>query len=161
MLICTLIGTLSIMRTPLNAEVDMKTLARIFIGAAAVLLLFGFITDSNADGRRGFRGNGGYERHEDYGGRGGVSIWLEPAWGPRWWGPYYNPYYYPYYPEPPVIIEQRPEIYVQPSPQTEQQSVYWYYCLESKAYYPYVKKCPGGWLKVVPTPPSPASGPPN
>ena len=28
----------------------------------------------------------------------------------------------------------------------------WYYCADSKAYYPYVKDCPGGWQRVSPTP---------
>ena len=32
-------------------------------------------------------------------------------------------------------------------------SAYWYYCAESKAYYPYVKHCPGGWQRVAPQPP--------
>jgi len=30
------------------------------------------------------------------------------------------------------------------------QSSYWYYCAESKTYYPYVKECPGGWQRVTP-----------
>ncbi len=37
----------------------------------------------------------------------------------------------------------------QPGPQAEQES-YWYYCADFKAYWPYVKECPGGWQKVVP-----------
>jgi hypothetical protein len=132
----------------------MKTLTRIFI-AAIVILLIGSSSESIADGRGGFRGHGGYERH------GGVGIWLGPGWGPGWWGPYYNPYYYPYYQEPPVIIEQQPEIYVQPSPQSEQQPIYWYYCKNPQGYYPYVKQCPGGWMKVVPTPPTPSASSPD
>ncbi len=28
----------------------------------------------------------------------------------------------------------------------------WYYCAESKTYYPYVKECPGGWQRVTPQP---------
>ena len=33
--------------------------------------------------------------------------------------------------------------------------MYWYYCPDSKAYYPYVQQCPTAWLKVIPqtTPP--------
>jgi len=27
---------------------------------------------------------------------------------------------------------------------------YWYYCPESRAYYPYVQECPSEWLRVVP-----------
>ena len=81
------------------------------------------------------------------------GVWI----GPGWWGPPY-PYYsypYPYYASPPVVIQQpAPEIYVQPAPQAEEPS-YWYYCQDSKAYYPYVKQCPSGWMKVVPSPPGP------
>ncbi|HUL00131.1 MAG TPA: hypothetical protein VLX29_04670 [Nitrospirota bacterium] len=39
--------------------------------------------------------------------------------------------------------------------QGEAQQYYRYYCQESKTYYPYVKQCPGGWMKVVPTPTPP------
>jgi hypothetical protein len=42
---------------------------------------------------------------------------------------------------PPVIVEPPP--------------VYWYYCQDSRGYYPYVQQCPGGWLTVVPSSPSP------
>ena len=94
--------------------------------------------------------------------RGGVYI--GPGWGP-WWGPGYGySYPYPYYSPPPVVIQQAPQEYVQqPAPQPEEQQ-YWYYCQESKAYYPYVKKCPSGWMRVVPTPapvPAPVPAPPG
>jgi hypothetical protein len=78
-----------------------------------------------------------------------------PYWGP-YWGP---PYYYPgpvYYPAPVVVSPPAPSVYVErndqaqaPAPQTS----YWYYCDASRAYYPYVKDCPGGWRAVAPTPP--------
>ena len=29
----------------------------------------------------------------------------------------------------------------------------WFYCADSKAYYPYVRECPGGWQRVPSTPP--------
>jgi hypothetical protein len=79
--------------------------------------------------------------------RGG--IWL----GPLWWGPWWEPY--PYYASPPVVIQQQAPIYEQPAPQPEQLQYYWYFCADSRAYYPYVKECPGGWMKVVPAPASP------
>ena len=82
--------------------------------------------------------------------RGG--IWIGPVWGP-WWGP--PAYPYPYYGSPPVVIQQQPTAYEEQAPQQEQQQNYWYYCPESKVYYPYVKQCPGGWLKVVPAPAPP------
>jgi hypothetical protein len=85
------------------------------------------------------------------------------GWGPRfYWGgsvavwpfPYfYYPYYYPYYASPPVVIQQQPQVYSEPV----QQPYYWYYCQNPQGYYPYVKSCPGGWMKVEPhvAPPSP------
>jgi len=68
---------------------------------------------------------------------------------------YYPPYYYyPPYPYPPVA-PAAPTTYIerggaQPAP--SQKSSYWYYCEASKTYYPYVKECPAGWLRVVPQP---------
>jgi FKBP-type peptidyl-prolyl cis-trans isomerase FkpA len=38
---------------------------------------------------------------------------------------------------------------VQTAPQSEQAS-FWYYCNDTKAYYPYVRQCPSGWRQVVP-----------
>jgi hypothetical protein len=82
--------------------------------------------------------------------RGG--IWIGPVWGPGWWGyPYSYSYPYPYYSAPPVVIRQEPE-YVQQAPQPQPAQQYWYFCPDPQGYYPYVKKCPKGWLKVVPTP---------
>jgi hypothetical protein len=78
------------------------------------------------------------------------SIWIGgPLWGPV--------YPYPYYVGPPaivqqpVIVQQPPTEYVQPAPRSNEQG-YWYYCQGPKGYYPYVKKCPKGWMKVVPEP---------
>ena len=84
---------------------------------------------------------------------GHVGVWIGP--GPYWWGP---PYYYPYYPyyayPPPTVVVTQPSPVVQvPAP-----TMYWYYCRQSNAYYPYVADCPGGWEQVSPQPP-PASAP--
>jgi hypothetical protein len=86
------------------------------------------------------------------------SIWVGPVWGPGWWGPAYS-YNYT---APPVIIQQSPvqqapDEYVQQSPQSEEPS-YWYYCQNPQGYYPYVKQCPSGWMKVVPSPTQPDRG---
>lgn len=133
----------------------MKTLARIII-ATLVVLLVGSMPGTNADARRsgyGGHGGGGYGPHV------GIGLWLGPGWWPGWWGPHYYPsYYYPYYQEPPIVIQQQPEEYEQPAPQ-EGQPVYWYFCKEPQGYYPYVKQCPSGWMKVVPTPPPSTSAP--
>jgi len=78
-----------------------------------------------------------------------------PGWG--WGGPwYYGPPPYYYYP-PPYGVSSQPTTYIErqdPAPASAPASTdYWYYCEESKAYYPYVKTCPTGWQKVSPTPP--------
>ena len=87
------------------------------------------------------------------------SIWIGPVWGPGWWGPAYPyPYPYPYYAGPPVVIQQQqqpPTEYI--APEQPEAPSYWYFCQNPKGYYPYVKQCPGGWMKVVPSPPAPAT----
>ena len=69
---------------------------------------------------------------------------------------YYPPYYYPppvyYYPPPPsVIYAPPPTIESAPAPTVSDSS--WFYCAESRGYYPYVRECPGGWERVPPSPP--------
>jgi hypothetical protein len=86
--------------------------------------------------------------------------WGRPAWGP-WWG---YPCYYPYYPAyvypppayytPSVVAPATPPAYVQQEPPP----YYWYYCQASQAYYPYVRECPAGWMKVVPSTAEPPGG---
>ncbi len=90
------------------------------------------------------------QAHDRFVFSGGVWVGPGPWWGPPY--PYYgpNPYYYPY---PPVVIQQQPQTYIQPAPQQAEEQDYWYYCSNPQGYYPYVKKCPNGWLKVVPSAP--------
>jgi len=76
----------------------------------------------------------------------GIGIGIGPVW--PWWGPSYYPNY-----SAPVVIQQQAPVYEQQVPQEEAQQYYWYFCPESNTYYPYVKQCPSGWMKVVPTPP--------
>ena len=106
----------------------MKKIALLVLAAAAALASSGAL----AHGRITF----------------GIGIGV-PIWG----GPYYPyyPYYYdPYYYPRTVIVEpQQPQRYIE---QSSPDSGYWYYCGDSKAYYPYVKDCPGGWQRVSPTP---------
>jgi hypothetical protein len=77
---------------------------------------------------------------------GGVYIG-GPVWGPGWGPGYYPPSYY--YPPAPIYVQP-----VQPAPPPvyveQNNNDYWYYCAQPKAYYPYVKECPQGWMKVVP-----------
>jgi len=108
----------------------------------------------NYHGSEHYRGSGHYRESGYYHGPRyyyGGSIWIGPGWGP-WWGyPDYSYPYYPYYPAPPVINQQQQPVYVEPAPQQEEQN-YWYYCPNPQGYYPYVKQCPKGWLKVIPSP---------
>ena len=124
----------------------MKTLSRIII-ATMVVLLLGSMPESTAEARR-----------SGHGSRVGVSLFL----GPGLWAPYFYPsFYYPYYPTERPIVIQQPEVYLQPAPEAEEQQSYWYYCKDPQGYYPYVKECPSGWMKVVPSPPPPSPTPPE
>jgi hypothetical protein len=72
------------------------------------------------------------------------------------------PFYYPvapipYYYQPVVAVPVAPTNYIEqglPSAGPGQSSGSWYYCDASKAYYPYVKQCPGEWRQVSPRPAS-------
>ncbi|MGC2063744.1 MAG: hypothetical protein WA610_12260 [Thermodesulfovibrionales bacterium] len=78
--------------------------------------------------------------------------------------PYYSDaYYYPYGYAP--IYRSATEVIVRESAYTHEPGYYeparrygardtWYYCKESRAYYPYVRRCAGGWEKVPAVPPS-------
>jgi hypothetical protein len=84
--------------------------------------------------------------------RGHVGVYLGIPWG--WPGWYYPPYYsYPY--SPPMVVES-PRTYIERDDVAGDagEPYYWYYCDKPRGYHPYVEKCPGGWKKVVPTPPS-------
>ena len=148
----------------------------VVIFVVLALLLAGTVSVQAFEHDGGGHGGGWGGHGGGWGGHGWG--WGGPGWGwglgwdPWLWGPpYYNPYYYgynPYYAAPPAVIQQQPQEYVQPVPQQEEQS-YWYFCSNPQGYYPYVKKCPGGWMKVVPrsTPPDyeshgePAQAPPD
>jgi len=56
---------------------------------------------------------------------------------------WYDPFWYPY----PYRVETR---YVE----VPASDGYWYYCPDSKSYYPYVKECASKWERVPPKPPS-------
>jgi hypothetical protein len=96
---------------------------------------------------------GRYHHHGGHGHSHG-SVGFGFVFGGPWYYPgyYYPGYYYPphYYPvrgEPTVYIERDDG-----SASSGSSQGYWYYCKESRAYHPYVKHCPGGWEKQVPTP---------
>ncbi|WP_153110591.1 hypothetical protein [Propionivibrio limicola] len=122
--------------------------------ATIVLLLVGLASSHNAEAD--------HRAHRHYSGyRGSVGITFGPYWGP-YWDPWYYPprYYYPpaviERPYPQVYIEQAPADSASPSSEATGQDAtanYWYFCRSAKAYYPYVRECPGGWERVLPQPP--------
>src|SRR5712691_5255990 len=75
---------------------------------------------------------------------------------PVWGAPYYAPpYYYPapvYYPVYYPVAPAAPPVYVERSEPAPQQQGMWYYCEQTRGYYPYVTECPGGWRAVPPAP---------
>jgi hypothetical protein len=75
---------------------------------------------------------------------------------PAYYYPPYPRYYYPpaapvYY-QPAVAVPAAPPVYIErgnAAPSAAPQD-HWYYCPDARAYYPYVKECPGGWQRMVP-----------
>ena len=94
-----------------------------------------------------------------------VGVYLGgPAFGPRF---YPSPWYYgPYgYPHTTVVVPAAPITYVEsgvvqasppmpppPAPQVQPQGNWWYFCNDSKSFYPYVRECPTPWQLVAPQP---------
>ena len=116
------------------------------VKAALVLVMVGMMASGSALARD--RGHGPHVRF-------GVVVGGPLWWGPGYYRPYYAPYYYypPYYP-PVVSVPASPPVYIEQSnAQPAPGQAYWYYCADAKAYYPYVKECPGGWQRVAPQPP--------
>ena len=74
-----------------------------------------------------------------------------------WYYPAPYSYYPPAYYYPPAAPAQ-PTVYIErgsgEASQPEQSQGQWYYCPETKAYYPYVKQCAGGWQRVPAQPQS-------
>ena len=139
----------------------MKTLRQ---ALTLMLLLFAALASGTAFARGG--GHGGHGGYHGGGGHwhGSVGFYFGgPYWGGYWPGyyPYYPAYpaYYPAY-YPPYYgagyagsaeyVEQGNGGQTAPSPQSQ---AWWYYCADSKSYYPYVKECPAGWQRVAPQPP--------
>ena len=150
----TLLGGMMVSVVFAPWRLEMKKFLILAAVLCALVMLVSAMSPCCADARDGgWRGHGGGH------GWGHGHGW---GWGVGWgsWWPAYYPYYpydpyYPYYPyyqyDPyyeasPVIIQQQP---AEAEPQEEQ--VYWYFCSSPKGYYPYVKRCPGGWLKVTAT----------
>lgn len=114
-----------------------------------------------------------HQHHRDYRDhREGVRLSI--SIGTPWPAPLYpyrahhlRPYHWPHVVAPaavgaytiasvaPVVVAP-PRIYIEQAPSPSAVPVldpgYWYYCNEAGAYYPYVRTCPGDWVKVAPQP---------
>ncbi len=87
-----------------------------------------------------------------HGPRGRVHLGIHlgaPWYYPFWYHPWYPA---PYYSESVVVQRSEPPVYVERDEPASAPQGWWYYCEQSKSYYPYVKSCPSGWQKVAPTP---------
>jgi len=76
--------------------------------------------------------------------------------GPAYWPGYYygaHDYYLvpPFYVAP--AMPTPAPVYMERELAADTAVSWWHYCAESKAYYPYVKVCPGPWQRVAPQPP--------
>lgn len=80
----------------------------------------------------GFRAGGAFHRNSGFSSR----IFIAPGvlWGPAF--------------DPPYLLSPPPPVYILPDDPAPPR--YWYYCEQSRTYYPYVRECPGGWMTVVP-----------
>lgn len=81
----------------------------------------------------------------------GIGIGIPAPW--YYAPPVYYPYpYYPYPDYPPAVVVPAPSTYVERAPSgvysTHPVQAVYYYCAASKAYYPYVRECAGGWEQV-------------
>ncbi|MBI2995035.1 MAG: hypothetical protein HYY48_12800 [Gammaproteobacteria bacterium] len=98
------------------------------------------------DGRWGHGWRQGWGHH-DHGSRSHFSFQLGL---PLFWYPYS---YYGYNPYPStVVIERQPPVFIQQSTPAAQPVAddYWYFCPDTRTYYPYTQTCPSDWLQVVP-----------
>ena len=138
-----------------------KILAATMIAAAA----FG-ATDAMASGRHGGRHGGGYQGyyggHHGHGygygyGRVGAFVGGAIVAGALLSPWYYSPSYVVSYP---TVVEVSPPmqtVYIEQS-QAAMPAVasdagnWWYFCNDTRAYYPYVKECASPWQRVAPFP---------
>jgi hypothetical protein len=94
---------------------------------------------------------GGHHRHGHWHGTSvGVVVGAPLGW------PYYRGGFYgwPYYDAPrTIVVERAPPVYIERgSAGGDTGEGWWHYCRDPEGYYPAVKKCPGGWERVAPTP---------
>jgi len=136
----------------------LKTLAA---AAAIGLGLMAIAESASARGRHGH-----HHGHHHHGARFSFGFWGGPFWGPGYWGPgYWGPGYGTGYWGPPAVVyapAPEPRVWVErdsapaapmpaPSASTDPNvQQWWYWCVSSRGYYPYVSSCAEGWQRVAP-----------
>lgn len=119
-----------------------------------VMVIAGAIAGGSAWARGGHRGGHYAGHYRGYHGRSGLGLYFKiPSLWYNYYGlSFYTPYYYgyPYSAWPPNYGQS---YYPAPAAAPAPTPAYWYYCAESRSYYPYVRECPGGWQEVAPQPP--------
>lgn len=94
-------------------------------------------------------------------GRASFGVFLgvpAPVFYPRY---HYYPGYYThpgYYAPPAVLVPApaSPPVYIEqaqagPAPTAQGSASYWYFCRDTRTYYPYVQQCATPWEQVVPS----------
>ncbi len=132
------------------ARLEKNKILFLFVAvvAVAVILIFAGTVIASGGWRSGGHWQGGWGWGWPYYGLGfATGTFLSY---PYYYYPYYS--YYPYYPytyaptyRPPqrvIVRERKPAV-----------DTWYYYCRRSDAYYPYVRRCPGGWERVPVVPP--------
>lgn len=125
--------------------------------ATALLMVFAATEAAHA--------HGGYRHHHHRAGpRVGVFIGAPlVAYGWHSYRPWYPPAYYgaPAYYGPPAVVVPAPVVIAPPAPpvyvergSANAAGAYWYYCPDTRAYYPYVGSCASPWERVAPQPQS-------
>lgn len=160
---CCLIGIEGLPPPVFQEGTAMKTRIWKVIGLALLTCSIAIANPAMADGR------GHWDGHREGHGGGwgwgwgllGLSLGLALA-TPSYAAPapvYYYPPAQPAIVQAPAYVEPAAPYYSEPvappppaysAPQAANN--WWYFCQESGAYYPYVRDCPGGWLRVAPTP---------
>jgi hypothetical protein len=125
----------------------MKAIAR--ISAVFALALFTLMASDAAMAQHRGRGHG-----HSSGARLGIYLGL-PLLGAAYYASHHPRYYPPqYYYSPAPVVYSAPPVYIEqsavqaaPAPAPQAQAD-WYYCADSRSYYPYVSECPAGWQRV-------------
>lgn len=114
--------------------------------AAVLAALLALAVASGAQAQRWGQGRSHGHSHSR------VVIGLGVPFGWGYWPYWHYPAPYGYYPRAaapadPVIYVERGDADPEPARDPSQ---YWYFCRDSKTYFPYVKECPTPWQRVEP-----------